>query len=223
MHSVLCSSLAELASLAFRFYDHLFMYLIFFIHSLINFIMSKQVFGNFVSTAVQSNQLGEGSHAVRVYSIEQTNSFLNSDGSEKKEERLWTNPSKQVLVKFCTADMKTWHTHRFQMDAWRKADTLTKAELKSGKFEVAGRYAIDSKTRERIVDEEGVAKCMNIINEFFNALKMVEGSSDITPAILDARLLTIKIVNKPYLDEEQLRITSFKMYKEPVEKEDFTG
>lgn len=206
------------------------MYLIFFIHSLINFIMSNLLkgtsvhcFGSFTSTAVQSNQLGEGTHAVRVYSVEQTNSFLNSDGSEKKEDRPWSNPTRQVMIKFCTADMKLWHTHRAQLDAWRKGDTLTKAELKSGKFEVAGRYAIDSKTRERIVDEEGVAKCMSIINEFFNALKMEEGSSDITEAIADMRLLTIKIVNKPYLDEEQLRISRFSLYKEPVEKEDFSG
>ena len=185
--------------------------------------MSKQVFGNFVSTALQTNQLGEGSHAVRVFSAEQTNSFLNGDGSEKKEERLWKNPTRQVMVKFCTADMKSWHTHRLQMDSFRKGDTLTKAELKSGKFEVAGRYAIDSKTRERIIDPEGVAKCMSIVNEFFHALKMEEGSSDIEVAIADKRLLTIKIVNKPYLDEEQLRIAKFSQYKEPVDKEDFSG
>lgn len=185
--------------------------------------MSNNVFGNFVSTASQSNQLGEGTHAVRTYSAEQTNSFLNSDGTEKKENRPWSNPTIQVLVKFCTEDMKNWHTHRFQMQAWRKGDTLTKAELKSGKYEVAGRYAIDSVTKERIVDEEGTLKCMSIVNEFFHALGMEEGSSDIAPAIADKRLITIKIVNKPYLDEEQLRIAKFSQYKEPVEKEDFSG
>lgn len=185
--------------------------------------MSKQIFGSFVSTAPQSNQLPEGTHAVRTYSIEQTNSFLNGDGTEKKEARLWSNPTGQVLVKFCTPDMKSWHTHRFAMDSWRKGDTLTKAELKSGKYETAGRYAIVSATKERISDPEGVAKCMNIVNEFFNALKMDEGSSDISAAIEDKRLLIIKIVNKPYLDEEQLKISRFSMYKEPVEKEDFSG
>jgi hypothetical protein len=185
--------------------------------------MSKSIFGNFVSTPSQSNQLGEGTHAVRVYSAEQTNSFLNADGSEKKEERLWTNPAIQVLIKFCTEDMKLWHTHRMTMGAFQKADTLTKAQLKSGKVETAGRYAIDSKTRERLPDAEGTAKCMSIVNEFFNALGMAEGSSDIIPAIADKRLLVIKIANKPYLDEEQLKIVKFSLYKEPVEKEDFTG
>lgn len=185
--------------------------------------MNKSIFGNFVSTASQSNQLGEGSHAVRVYSVEETNSFLNGDGSEKKDLPAWSNPTRQVLIKFCTEDMKSWHTHRAQLDAWRKGDTLTKAELKSGKFEIAGRYAVDSVNKVRIIDEEGVVKCMSIINEFFHALKMEEGSSDITPAIADKRLLTIKIVNKPYLDEEQLRIAKFSQYKESVEKEDFTG
>lgn len=185
--------------------------------------MSNSIFGNFVSTPSQSNQLGAGTHAVRVYSAEQTNSFLNADGTEKKEDRLWTNPGRQVLIKFCTADMKLWSTFRAQIDAWRKADTLTKAELKSGKYEAAGRYAILSATRERIIDPEGVEKCMSIINEMFNALGLPEGSTDITPAIQDRRLLTIKIANKPYLDEEQLRIVKFIVYKEPVEKEDFSG
>jgi hypothetical protein len=185
--------------------------------------MSKQVFGNFVSTAVQSRQLAEGTWNVYPYSVEQTNSFLNGDGTEKKEERLWSNPSNQVLAKFFCPERKEWHTHRFQMDAWRKGDSLTKAELKSGKFEVAGRYAIVSATKERISDPEGVAKCMNIVNEFFHALKMEEGSSDISAAIAAKTILTIKIVNKPYLDEEQLRIAKFSQYKEPVEKEDFSG
>lgn len=185
--------------------------------------MSKSIFGSFVSTASESNQLTEGTHAVRVYSVEQTNSFLNSDGTEKKGNRGWSNPTGQVLIKFCTEDMKLWHTHRLIMEAWKKGDTLTKAELKSGKFDTAGRYAINSATKERISDPEGTAKCMSIVNEFFNALGMVEGSTDITAAIADKRLLTIKIVNKPYLDEEQLKIVKFSLYKEPVEKEDFTG
>ena len=185
--------------------------------------MSNNVFGNFVSSAPQSRQLPEGTHGVYVHSVEQTNSFLNGDGTEKADASPWSNPTRQVIAKFFCPERKEWHTHRFAMDSWRKGDSLTKAELKSGKFEVAGRYAIVSATKERIVDSEGVEKCMNIINEFFHALRMEEGSSDISEAIADKRLLTIKIVNKPYLDEEQLRITAFKQYKEPVEKEDFSG
>lgn len=185
--------------------------------------MSNPVFGNFVSSEPQSNQLSEGTHAVRVHCVEETNSFLNGDGSEKKEERLWSNPTRQVMAKFFCPELKAWHTNRFQLDSWRKSDSLTKAELKSGKYSVAGRYAIITATKERISDPEGVDKCNNIINEFFHALKMEEGSSDISEAIADKRLLVIKIVNKPYLDEEQLRIASFKQYKEKTLAEDFSG
>jgi len=185
--------------------------------------MNTQVFGSFVSSAPQSKQLPEGTWAVYVYMVEQTNSFLNGDGSVKIEERPWSNPARQVIVKFFCPERKEWHTHRLSLDAFRKSDTLTKAELKAGKLEAAGRYVVDAKTKERIIDEAGVEKCNSIINEFFHALKMEEGSTDISAAIAEKRLLNIKIANKPYLDEEQLKVVKFSQYKEPVEKEDFSG
>src|SRR5664279_2074505 len=97
MHSVIF--LLELAygSLAFitlSCYVHLFLYLIFLFIHLITFIMSNNVFGNFVSSAPQSRQLPEGTHGVYVHSVEQTNSFLNGDGTEKADAcLLYTSPS----------------------------------------------------------------------------------------------------------------------------------
>jgi hypothetical protein len=184
---------------------------------------NTSMFSNFSSSAPESRQLKEGVWTVILLSIAETNSFLNSDGSEKEDLPEWSDSMPQALYKLYCPEEKAFHTGRFQHHGVKEFDALTEKELKSGKFECAGKYAINSKTRERIVDEEKTAKCQSILNEFFHALQMPEGSSfeNLADAIANKTLFTVKIVNKPYHDEDQLRVQGFKQYKAVTATSDF--
>ena len=184
---------------------------------------NNSMFSNFSSSALESRRLKEGVWTVILLSIAETNSFLNSDGSEKEALPLWADSMPQALYKLYCPDTKEFHTGRFQDHGCKEFDALTEKELKSGKFDIAGRYAIDSKTKCRIVDEAKTEKCHSIMNEFFHALQMPEGSGfeDLAEPIAQKRLFTVKIVNKPYHDEDQLRVQGFKQYKEKVSSTDF--
>jgi hypothetical protein len=129
----------------------------------------------------------------------------------------------QALYKLYCPETKEFHTGRLQDHGVKEFDALTEKELKSGKYEIAGKYAIDSKTRARIVDEAKTLKCQSIMNEFFHALQMPEGSgfADLAEPIASKTLFTVVIENKPYHDEDQLRVKSFKRYKEKVSITDF--
>lgn len=187
---------------------------------------TTSVFGNFVSTAQVSRELPIGVHNVKLISALRTNSFLNNDGSEKplKDRPEWSDTTPQVIVKFMEPEKKLFHTHRIQFGAYRKSNTITKLEIKSGLIEVVGDYLVDKTTKKRLTDgdfqadgsvlpvDSGLARCMRICNDFFNALGIDEGTNDVTPAIADGRLITITIMNKEYHSEEQKRISSFKKY-----------
>lgn len=209
------------------------MYLIFLFIHLIYFIMS--IFGSFKSVPAASRQLGEGVWPVRIILAEETNSFLNADGTPRIAERLWTNPTKQVMIKLFCPDNNLYFTHWMSMESFRKAETLTKAEIKEGKLAIAGIYVIDKKTKVRIPDGivepetgkptpgSGLEKCWSITNDLFTALGLPESSDDLAPAIASKTLMSVKIVKVPYNETEPLKVTKFFAYKEKTVGADFEG
>jgi hypothetical protein len=195
---------------------------------------TTSIFGNFVSSAHVSKELGIGSWNVRILSVEETDSFHNNDGSKKaaKDMPMWNDPTPQFQIKFMEPLRKEFHTGRLQQAAFRKSNTITKAELKAGLLEVVGEYIIDKATKIRLRDGEfitdddgnvaiepadsGLAKCASIISEFLKAAGAEEGTNDINPAIAAGTLLTITIVNKEYQSKDHYRISSYKKYTAPV-------
>ena len=173
-------------------------------------------FSSFSSKAVVSNKLGVGTHAVCVKSITETNSFLDINGNDGKEDSHgWVDPCPQVLVNFFCPEKKAWFTSRLNGLGYKKYDTdLTREELASGKYTKAGVYAIDVKTRCRIVSDKNTEACHNIINQFFNALNMPEGSTfaDLADPISEGRLMDIEIALKDFGGNDQLRVIKMRKH-----------
>lgn len=197
------------------------------------------IFGaDFKSGPVESKQLPEGTFNVYIWALAATNSFLNNDGSEKVMERGWSNPCRQILIKLFCPELKAWHTHRMAQDSWRKSKTLTKAEIKAGKLIPCGEWVIDAKTKCRIPDGvveineagekkptpgSGLEACWSKNSELFNAFGLPEGSSDLSAAMNNKTLVTIKLVSVPYEQDEKIKLAKFMPYKEKSKGADFEG
>lgn len=174
-------------------------------------------------------QLVEGEHVVRLSHIELLNSFQQYNGQPKDELPEWANATPQLAVTVVSAeDGKSGGlTHRFNGCGYRKFDDLSDKEIKSGKYEDIGGYACytdQDGDRVREEDAEKTAACESIINQFANALGIVEGS-DLMESLEQANMEQVKfritVVNDEYQGKDQLRLTRPRAVKADVVADSF--
>jgi hypothetical protein len=171
---------------------------------------------NYVSKTPEFQKLPEGSHGVRLVSYKETDSFHNYDGSMKEVLPEYCNPCEQLAITVVSVAGKGGITHRLNMEGYTKFADLTDKEVQSGKFtDIAGyACAVNPKTKklERIPDAGKTVTCENILDQFFSAVQLKEGSTinDLDTAIADKYPFEIVVVNEPYDGADQLRISRFR-------------
>jgi len=171
------------------------------------------IFKSFKSSKPTFNKLGEvKNHLVNVEEVVLIDSFTKFDGSQKEDLPPWEDPTPQLAIRFRSTTGKGSIVHRYNGCGYKKAETLTKEELDSGKYEVVEdcKYALveedGSTVREQ--DAENTASCANIMNQLFFALGIPEGSDidALEKAKNDGYELRIDVVEKVYMDKPQLRV-----------------
>ena len=172
------------------------------------------IFKNYVSKAPERVELPVGTCLVTLVSYKETNSFEMYNGEVKEKEFGWALPVNQLAVILKGVDVKGVHTHRFQEEGYLKYASLTDEEKASGLYTDIQGYAcaVNKKNQlVRIPDEENTKACMNILDQFFAAVGLPEGSTidDLDTVIEAAHPFEVTIVNKPYNGEKQLRISKF--------------
>ena len=176
--------------------------------------MSK--LSNYKSKAPEFQKLPEGAHGVRLVSYKETDSFHNYDGSLKEKLPAYVNACEQLAITVVSLSGKGGMTHRLNLEGYPKFSELTDAEVQSGKFTDVNGYACAMNKAtgklERISDPIRTATCENILDQFFSAIGMKEGSGidALDTAIAEHYPMDIVVTNEPYDGADQFRITRFR-------------
>jgi len=175
--------------------------------------MSK--LSNYKSKVPEFQGLKEGSHAVRLLSYRESDSFHNYDGSLKEELPDYTNACEQLIIVIASTSGKGALTHRINLEGYDRFADLTKEEVASKKFTDVDGYAcaIDQKSKKlvRLTNKERTAVAEGILDQFFSAIQLKEGSGieDLDRAIADLYPFEVVVINEPYLGKDQFRINRF--------------
>lgn len=176
---------------------------------------------NYRSKAPMFNSLGEGEHRVKLVKYMTSDSFTNYDGTTKKDLPGHSTPCPQLIITVVAVNNSGALVHRVNLSAYRKFNELTEKELKSGKFsDIDGFACIADKSGklQRIPDEEREQSCISILDQLFHALQLPEGSGfdDLDTAIAGKTEFVVNVVNEPYDNRDQMRISKFKKVSAPV-------
>lgn len=135
------------------------------------------IFSSFKSEKPKSALLALGKHIVSLISISFIDSFLNANGSAKTES-IWSEPTPQIAVK--VGNETGGLMHRFNGLGYLHTDSVDPDEMESlGLVDMDG-YAckeLENGKFERIVSEDNTEACKNILNKFFWACNVPEGTT----------------------------------------------
>jgi len=182
---------------------------------------------------VQFKKLDVGTAVVRLLNAEETNSFQQYNGTAKEAEKPWSDATPQVAITVVSAEAgkSGGLTHRFNLLGYVRHDELSdeqktqkNAKTKELVFENLEGYACTMNSdgeMVRIVDDAKSTTCDNILNQFAHAIGMSKDDEFVdadgklfADAIANQTKFQVTVVNKAYQDKEQLRLGSFKAYKE---------
>ena len=190
-----------------------------------------------VSARPEFAQLPVGTHLVKIANVIESDSFTQYNGAPKEKSYGWANPCPQLIVTLVSATRGVIGgiTHRFNLEAYKKFDKLTESQVKSGKFhDIRGYACVKDKKGDflRIIDDEGLRACDNILNQALYAFGIPEGFVPMTFMDPDTGELVksefpellasdVQLVAEIKVDEEinpetgntQLRVKSFKRPK----------
>lgn len=171
---------------------------------------------NYVSKLVEFMKLPEGDNDVRLVSYHISDSFHNFDGSLKAELPAYTNPAGQLITTWVSLTGNGGLTVRNQDTGYVRYSELTDEQINSGKYTDVNGYAcmIEKKSGKlvRIESEERTKVCENILDQLFTACGLPEGSSvnDLDSVIANKTPVRVTVVNDPYEERDQLRISKFR-------------
>ncbi len=139
-----------------------------------NNYQSKKHVSNFPEG--QTNVLGAGNYDLKIVSVHITDDQHIGLKSPKLKEVLpeWKDATPQVAVVF-------WHkngvtTRRFNGHGFvRFADIAEAEQHLYDELGIAG-YAVSKETGTRVISKKNTESCENILNQFFDACKLPEGS-----------------------------------------------
>lgn len=181
------------------------------------------IFSNFVSAKPKSLILGVGNHVANLIRIFLTDSFTNSDGSAKAESD-WSAPTQQLAVQvgnehgsLTTRLNGVGYIHTDDMDPDEMiaqglvdVDGYVAKELENGKF-------------ERLPSETNTEACTNILNRFFHACAVPEGTTleELMVLAKDNEIkLAIVVEEREYDGKFHNEIKSFKQATADVPEEE---
>jgi len=137
---------------------------------------------NTIGNYFKSQGLDVGTENVRVAKMSLTDSFSNFDGTPRPASQLpeWTDPTIQLAVTFASLEGHGVHTHRFNLQGFRRWDELTEEAQKDDAYVQLGDYACTIEDDDQIVrelDETRSATAIGMLDQLFAALSLPIGSS----------------------------------------------
>jgi len=135
------------------------------------------IFNDYKSEKPKSTVLAVGSHIVGLIKIFLIDSFTNLNGSAK-DDSAWSEPTQQLAV--TVGNDKGVITTRLNGRGYMHTDSVDADYLeKNGLVDVDGYVAKELKNGkfERIDSEENTEACTNILNRFFHACAVPEGTT----------------------------------------------
>lgn len=188
----------------------------------------------FVASKPDFVQLKPGWHQVRLANAFESDSFTQYNGSAKEKSYGWIDPCPQLIATLVSNEKSVIGgvTTRFNLLAYKKYDKLNEKQIKSKKYhDIVGYACMKQKdgTFIRVIDEEGLKACDNILNSALYALGLPEGFVPVTcqdedgtvyesqfPEVLESGeplIADILVEEKVYEDKIQLRITKWRRPK----------
>ena len=156
--------------------------------------------------------LGSGMHLVKMTLAEETNSFVNFDGTLKAKLPKWSDPTPQIVCRFAGEDGSIFH--RFNGAGYRRFDELSEEEIKSGKYSNVDGYACTTKNGKfyRVQDPDRTEQAISILSQALMAFG-VNPDTDIIEAfeqvIADSTEINIRIEAEVYNGKDQYEVTQF--------------
>lgn len=158
----------------------------------------------------QTNILGVGTFDLKVSDVYLTNDHKKSLKNPVDKEVLpeWKDATQQMAVVF-------WHKEGVTVRRFNANGFVRYSELEEGQrkdFDELGTegYAVHKKSKTRVIDEVRTASAINIINQFFDACGLAEGSSYLD---LPGCMVSGSITAKEYGDKTFYELSSFKAVK----------
>lgn len=186
---------------------------------------------NFVSRKAESPLLKEGVHVVHLISYADCNSFQDVEvrngtleiTGEKADKPRWNTPTEQTA--YLVGNDEGVCFDRLSYGSYLKPTDLSKEQLDSGLFSVAGEYAVTmiNGKLDRIEKPSGLATCRAKAESFLFALSQgVEGVNMVDQAIANKIPFVVTIKKTTWENPVthavsiQYRIVDFKPIKDGV-------
>jgi hypothetical protein len=156
-----------------------------------------------------------GQNEVRLVSYKDTDSFHNYDGTVKENLPEFENPCEQLAITVVSVAGNGGLTHRLNLEGYVPFSKLSAKQIESGEYIDVNGYAcmLNSKTNKlvRLIDNKNTEVCEGILDQFFSALGMPEGSGieALDNAIAEKKAFTVNVTNEPFEGRDQLRISRF--------------
>ncbi len=135
------------------------------------------IFKGYKSAKPTSTVLAIGTHIVTLVKIFMIDSFTNINGSAK-DDSVWNEPTPQLAVQL--GNDKGVITSRLNGVGYVHTDAMDPEEMKTLELVDVEGYAAkdlgDGKF-QRVVSEDNTEACSNILNRFFHACSVPEGST----------------------------------------------
>lgn len=143
---------------------------------------SKAPTVNTIGAYFKSQGLKVGTENVRAAKMSLTDSFSNFDGTPRPASQLpeWTDPTIQLAVTFASLEGHGVHTHRFNLQGFRRWNELTEEAQKDDAYVQVGDYACTVEDNDEIareLDETRSATAIGMLDQLFSALSLPIGSS----------------------------------------------
>jgi hypothetical protein len=172
----------------------------------------SSIFGQFTSERPVSKRLDLGYNLVRVHRVLQGDSNSNLDGSSKGKERPYADACPQLIVQFVAAEegKSGIQTHRFNGLGYYRPEDFDAQTMKDNDMVEGNGYVMVEKDGQyvRVAHEGRTEDCRNILNQFFAALNLEEGSTleDVQPGLE----LVVYVEEEEYEGKIQRNIKSFR-------------
>lgn len=181
---------------------------------------ANSVFASFKSAKPTSLILGVGKHVVRLIRILMIDSFTNLNGSAK-EDSIWSEPTPQLAVQ--VGSDKGTITTRLNGLGYLHTDQVDQEYMeKNGFVDVEGYVAtpLENGKFERVISDANCEACANILNRFFHACAVPEGTSleELMVLAKDNDIkLQVEVVANEYDDKSRNEIKYFSQVTAEVE------
>lgn len=152
------------------------------------------------------DKLPAGRQDVTIKQVYYTTDHYKTLKTAEKKATLpaWSDETDQLAIVF--QNKNGVDVRRFNGAGFVRFDEMSEKERKGFIRLGDDGYAVNDQTKERLEDEERTAKCMRIVDQFFDACGLPVGSD---PEKLLGRQVSVEVTHKTYKDKPVSEIGGF--------------